>query len=576
MEMKRRTILAVLIILVMLSSSSLSERRFVENREAIREAIVDSEKHMAILGSKLQSKLLTASSDETLEIIVLVDHYTTPDYISRVETLESNVNITKVWPRLGGFMAQVNPTQVISLARLSFAMRIDLNTPSVQVCMDIAREDTGVDDLQDAHSELDGDLDGNITSYSVDDVVIAIVDTGIDYTHAELDGGKVIGWKDFVGTSTIPVDQGGHGTAMASIAAASGDLIGGMARGVAPGAALVGVRVLNKTGQYEGIIIDGLEWVADNADTYGIDIVSCSFKTGQTYNTIASMADRLVKDYGLVVVAASGGNETQGDGTVHSPGTGKYVLTAGAGSKLGSYWNICTAITGFGHNPPLNDTIKPDILAPSLNVMAANITTGSISAVSGSSVACAFTAGYVALWLDYDMDLKDNDANSDYHPYVKHLIMSSAKDVPGDETDGKDNMYGAGRIAALSTYDFLTTDVSSARLGSPIVLSYTYEESYDSDNEPLWVYDETDGADYYKVQCDTDYFIYARVWGDPDLEVKVQILDWEGDLLISSYSGEDRNVGYWANYTGVYYIKVIVQDYSGDWYDIHVLLTASA
>ncbi len=64
--------------------------------------------------------------------------------------------------------------------------------------------------------------------------MIAVIDPGIDATHVDLDGGKVIGWKDFVNGKATPYDDNGHGTHVASIAAGEGD--GNPAyTGVAPG-----------------------------------------------------------------------------------------------------------------------------------------------------------------------------------------------------------------------------------------------------------------------------------------------------------------------------------------------------
>jgi len=89
-----------------------------------------------------------------------------------------------------------------------------------------------------------GDRDGNQTSYTKSDIVITILDTGIDPNHMDLDGGKIIAWKDYVNSRTTPYDDNGHGTHCSSIAAGTGDA-SALYKGVAPGAALIGVKVLN-------------------------------------------------------------------------------------------------------------------------------------------------------------------------------------------------------------------------------------------------------------------------------------------------------------------------------------------
>ena len=110
-----------------------------------------------------------------------------------------------------------------------------------------------------------GDLDGNEAVYSRDDVVIAVIDSGIDATHVDLDNGKVIAWYDAVDGSVAPQDSQGHGTHVASIAAGTGEGDPLVQSGVAPGAALIGVKVfpvpLNTGAEYT---LKGLEWIYEN------------------------------------------------------------------------------------------------------------------------------------------------------------------------------------------------------------------------------------------------------------------------------------------------------------------------
>src|SRR5690606_17147010 len=126
---------------------------------------------------------------------------------------------------------------------------------------------------------ITGDRDGNQNSYSKDDVVIAVIDTGIDANHVDLSGGKVSGWRDSVNNRTSPYDDQGHGTHVAGIAAGSGD--GNAAyKGVAPGAALVGIKVLDRNGSGTmSNVIAGIDWAISNKDTYGIDIINMSLGT---------------------------------------------------------------------------------------------------------------------------------------------------------------------------------------------------------------------------------------------------------------------------------------------------------
>jgi serine protease AprX len=547
----------------------------------------DTPIHWAELGASLQARMNTISATDVLSIIALADHYTTPNFVTLAEANVEGLNVIKSWPLMGSFMASVTMNQIVQLAQLQFVLRLELNEAKYHLLMDDARDYSGVDDLRDDHSEIDGNADGNITSYSKDDIVICIIDTGIDASHEDLDDGKVIHFVDLVYGEEEPYDDDGHGTYCASVAAGTGDASNGTYRGVAPHAALVGIRVFDDNGEATSEeIVDSLEWVAENGSIYGIDIVNLSWGGAKgTYDEGAIWADRLVKDYGYVVVAAAGGpnsTEFQEPGTVCSPGISQYALTAGMArdpsTNTPAAWTLAP-LSGWGPDPCWNDTIKPDVLTPGVDITCASAgTTDEYDSVGGTSISCAFASGMAALWLDcVSSKLKSNDANSNYNPYVKHLMMASAVDMPDDTTSGKDYKFGAGRVDAEETYSFLTTDVSSAYKVAPLVLDYEYEEEYDRDNEPMWVGDYNNGDDWYKFNCEEDYFIYVDVNGDPDLVIIVQIIDEDNEtVLAASYPGQSRNVGYWATYDGVYYAKVIIQDYSGDWYDIEIVLTASA
>ncbi|NLO06430.1 MAG: S8 family serine peptidase [candidate division WS1 bacterium] len=102
-------------------------------------------------------------------------------------------------------------------------------------------------------------------------VKVAIIDTGIDYTHPDL-AANYAGGYDFVNGDSDPMDDQGHGTHCAGTVAAVDNSEGVI--GVAPGASLYGLKMLNANG--EGSLSDGIaaiEWCVDN----GIDIASMSW-----------------------------------------------------------------------------------------------------------------------------------------------------------------------------------------------------------------------------------------------------------------------------------------------------------
>ncbi len=105
-------------------------------------------------------------------------------------------------------------------------------------------------------------------------VRVAVVDTGVDYTHPALGGClgpgcKVVGGYDFVHDDGDPLDDHGHGSHVAGIVAADGLL-----RGVAPGAEILAYKVLDARGEgYASNVIAALEQaVADGADVINLSL----------------------------------------------------------------------------------------------------------------------------------------------------------------------------------------------------------------------------------------------------------------------------------------------------------------
>ena len=106
-------------------------------------------------------------------------------------------------------------------------------------------------------------------------VTIAIVDSGVDLAHEDLEGAFVEG-RDFVDGDADASDEHGHGTHVAGIAAARANNDIGIA-GVAPKAKIMPVRVLNEEGSGTGADVEaGIRWAADQ----GADVINLSLSDG--------------------------------------------------------------------------------------------------------------------------------------------------------------------------------------------------------------------------------------------------------------------------------------------------------
>ncbi|MGI5520137.1 S8 family serine peptidase [Micromonospora sp. CA-259024] len=166
-------------------------------------------------------------------------------------------------------------------------------------------------------------------------VNVAVIDTGIDYTHPSLGGGfgpghKVVGGYDFVNDDADPMDDQSHGTHVAGIIAGTG--AGGAmgVTGVAPDATLTAYKVLDASGSgYDDDIIAALEAAVDPANPYRADLINMSLGgSGDGHDPVGRAASAAVKA-GVTVVAAAG-NEGPGERTMGSPALADGVLAVAA------------------------------------------------------------------------------------------------------------------------------------------------------------------------------------------------------------------------------------------------------
>ena len=162
-----------------------------------------------------------------------------------------------------------------------------------------------------------GGLDG-------DGILIAVIDTGINYSHPDLFGfeedGKVVGGHNFLDPGQPPLDTNGHGTHVAGIIAADGEI-----SGVAPGARLLAYKV-SEDG--EGVSSDLIVASIDMAASSGADIINISLGVNKTNDAIDAAVSRAAK-MGVVVVAAAG-NDGPDYRTIGSPGRNPLAITVGA------------------------------------------------------------------------------------------------------------------------------------------------------------------------------------------------------------------------------------------------------
>lgn len=297
-------------------------------------------------------------------------------------------------------------------------------------------------------------------------VTVALIDTGADPGHEAL-AGRIVEFKDFVNNQTSAYDDNGHGTHCASLIAGGGD-----ERGVAPGAKLVVVKVMDRDGAcYLSDALKALDWCLENREKYGIKVISFSVG-GEDPADGSSLLDEAVNrmvDKGLVMVVAAG-NSGPAPSSIVTPGDAEKVITVGAIDGSGSVFDLSS------RGPVANGEIKPDLVTLGVDVVSALANSkDKYSSMSGTSMAVPQVSGASCLLLQAEPDLKPSD--------VKRLLLKTADDL-GEP--GPDNVYGYG--GALNLTRALDTVESSAESPpAPVLESVHLNRQNASVGEPVMI-----------------------------------------------------------------------------------------
>jgi subtilisin family serine protease len=317
--------------------------------------------------------------------------------------------------------------------------------------------------------------------------VIAFLDTGINdapdgvYPGHESLIGRCLGGAQFVNAdssldtpmegSENPVDHGAdlteyHGTHVASIALGSGGE-SGYARGVAPGASFLDVKVIDDFGIGTGVA-EGLDWCVHNrardwggpSNTQGIDVINLSVSSldrTDGNDVVSRVANRAV-ELGIVVIASIGNDGFSS--YVPSPAGGDLVLAVGAfddqRSPLGeddrpATFNNTGPRASDGDADPYDEQ-KPDLLAPGVAILGADgdrLSDGTrYKRLTGTSMAAPFVSGAVAVLRSAHPELNPGQ--------IAELLRATASrqlvGVPAGQNGVDPRWYSSIGFGALDLY----------------------------------------------------------------------------------------------------------------------------
>lgn len=332
--------------------------------------------------------------------------------------------------------------------------------------------DKGVDEITYNVLKVNAD-DVWALGYTGEGVIVSVIDAGINYNHVDLADHM---WEsedypnhgyDFHNDDNDPMDGHGHGTHCAGTVA--GDGTAGSQTGMAPDALLMGCKVLGDDGSgQESNVWAAIEFSVEQ----GAHIISMSLGWQHSWNP-DRQTWRLTYDNALaagVIASVAAGNEggsVNNPDDVRTPGdcpppwlhpdqtleggisavfcvgaTNSSDNIAGFSSRGPSDWSTIDPFFDYPFNPELG-LLRPDASAPGVDVKSCNaFNPNGYTTMSGTSMATPGVAGVMALLLSKNPGLTPAE--------LAEILETTALDL-GEE--GKDNVFGSGRIDALEAIE---------------------------------------------------------------------------------------------------------------------------
>jgi serine protease AprX len=414
---------------------------------------------------------------------------------------------------LADLTAEINPATMDDSLTLIGAVSADVTTSSLDTVAALPYVDYIAADVPTFSTDYASSLDatnaaiglgaitpptqGGLTGAGVG---VAVLDSGTanvpDLNNARGQS-RVVAWADFVNGRRQMYDDGGHGTFVDGIIAGNGASSlptdqGGKAttqyRGVAPGANIISLKVLNSRGQGRASsLIAAVAWAIGHQRQYDIRVMNISVEGSVTTPAAYDPLDRAVDaawQAGIVVVCSAGNEGAFGEGGILSPGNDQFAITVGASDTQqtpGTSDDTVCAYSSVG--PTLFDEFaKPDLVAPGNHIVslrapgswidvnypqtrvavssyipgASRWLPSSYAVMSGTSASAPVVAGAAALMLQQDPSLTPGD--------IKLRLTDSADALAGASSYAQ----GAGQLdvaAALADTAQTTGYDPSAKLG---------------------------------------------------------------------------------------------------------------
>ena len=363
-------------------------------------------------------------------------------------------------------------------------------------------------------------------------VIVAVVDSGVNYEHADVadhlwDGGTEFPHHgyDIVNNDDDPMDDKGHGTHVAGIVC--GDGTSGTQTGVAPDATLMCVKTTAADGFGGAVnIAGGMEWAVE----HGCDLINLSqgmAGAGITDKEIFRRTCETILDAGIVALVCAGNegysilqmaypipNNVRVPGScpppyldpdqMVNPGGLSCVVAVGAvdyndaAAEFTSQGPVTWQDTEFGdyaYEPGIG-LIRPDVCAPGVNIKSLDYqNTSGYTFYDGTSQATPCVAGIVALMLQKNPNLMPAD--------ICRILEETSLKL----TQNKSNITGVGRVDALAAINAVEPDAVEENEISDNGFSIYPIPSYDV----LFVLSENINSEYHIINILGETVISGKI-----------------------------------------------------------------
>jgi len=435
------------------------------HQKSIEASIANSKKMKAVYAAKAAQNPnngYTPKEPLTMKnIFVLKTSDEQENILQLIQQIQDNPNVEYAEPNYIYGIDDFEVGEIITAeqaAKMETSLLIDVDDPLYPSQSNITA--TNIDDVWEQYTTGDGSQ------------VIAILDTGGDYTHPDLadntwinsaelngvegfddDGNGYIddirGW-DFINLDNAPLDDNMHGTHVAGIVGAVGNNGIGIA-GAAWNVKLMHLKVFQSTGQGNSTnIAAGVEYASNN----GATIINMSFGS---YAESSTLKLALENAYATAVLVAASGNNGICIGPEPCPDNispfplypGAYNYVLGVEDFVGEYDNYDQDGPTFsGYNELLNYELQ----APGSSIMS-TIPGGGYAPLTGTSMASPLVAGGLALYLQQ----KPNDS--------KELIFGNLINTSNPNVDFLTALV-TDPIPDLRVVNFIARDTISSQNGN--------------------------------------------------------------------------------------------------------------